>query len=163
MNKVLTATLALVLMIGLSDYTAAQPAPQNPCGVGQMMGRGQMGSREQADHHGQTRQGKGMMGPMGRGMHGHMGSGMPMMEMMGSGMGMAGGMMKSPEIMGTMMSIHGEVVSLMGRIVQKYGAKMGQMTPELQQKIRKETMEAMGEILSKHGAALKEKAKTGGK
>jgi len=78
-------------------------------------------------------------------------------------MGMMGPMMNSPEIMGTMMSIHGEVMSLMGQMMQKYGRAMETMTPELQQQMRKEMLERMADILTKQGAALKERAKAPGK
>ena len=47
-------------------------------------------------------------------MWGHMGPGM--MGHMRSGMGMKG-MMGSPEIMGSMMSIRGEMMSLMGHVI----------------------------------------------
>ncbi len=77
--------------------------------------------------------------------------------------GMMGPMMRSPQIMGTMMSIHGEIISLMGEMMQKYVGAMGKMSPELRQKMQQEMMERMGEILTRHGTALKEKAKAGGK
>ena len=51
----------------------------------------------------------------------------------------------------------------MGRMMQQYGATMGQMTPELQQQMQKQMLEQMGEILTKHGAALKQKAEAAGK
>lgn len=65
----------------------------------------------------------------GRGQH-MMGQRQGMM-----GPGTMGPMMGSPEIMGTMMSNHGEIMSLMGEMMQKYGGAMGQMTPELRQKM----------------------------
>ena len=55
-----------------------------------------------------------------------------------------------------MTSIRGEMMILMGQMMQKYG---GQMTPELWQKNQQEMLERMGEIPTKHGAALREKAK----
>ena len=151
MRKALIATLALTLVLGLALSSSAQQAPP---GGGQMPGQGQ------------RRMGPpGPMGPgggmMGSGMMGEMG-GEGMMGM-GRGMGMMGSMMGSPEIMGTMMSIHGEVQTLMGQMMQKYGRAMETMTPELQQQMQKDMMERMGDILTKHGAALKERAKAAGK
>jgi len=58
-----------------------------------------------------------------------------------------------------MMSIRGEMMGLMGQMIQKYGSAMWQMTPEVQQKMNKEMLQGMGEILTKHGAALKGRAK----
>ena len=141
---------ALIFLFGFAGTISAQQAP--PAG-------GPMGERQRQ---------MGPPGPMGPG-GGMMGSGM-MGEMggegmmgMGRGMGMMGSMMGSPELMGTMMSIHGEVQTLMGQMMQKYGRAMETMTPELQQQMQKEMMERMGEILTKHGAALKERAKASGK
>lgn len=88
--------------------------------------------------------GQGQMGPMG-------------------GQGMMGPMMGSPEIMGTMMSIHGEMMSLMGEMMQNYGGAMGQMTPELRQKMHQEMMKRMGDILTKHGRTLQQRAKAAGR
>ncbi len=79
------------------------------------------------------------------------------------GQGMMGPMMGSPQMMGTMMSMRGEMMSLMGEMMQKYGGAMGQMTPELRQKMHQDMMGRMGEILIKHGRALKERAKAAGK
>jgi len=61
------------------------------------------------------------------------------------------------------MSIHAEVMSLMGQMMEKYGSAVGQVSPELQQKMQKEMLERMGEVLTKHGVALKEKAKAAAK
>ena len=84
---------------------------------------------------------------------------MGMMGQMGQGMGRMGPIMGSPEIMGAMMSIHAEVMSLMGQMMQRYGNALWQIAPELQQKMNKDMLEWIGEILTKHGAALKERAK----
>lgn len=136
MRKGLMTALALILVLGLAGYTVAQRGPQP------MMGHGQMGPMS-----GHGMMGEGMMG-MGRGMG------------MGSGTGMMGPMMGSPEIMGTMMSIHGEIMTLMGEMMREHGpAMMGEMTPELRQQM----LERMGNILTKHGGALKERAKAAGK
>ena len=62
-----------------------------------------------------------------------------------------------------MMSVHGEIQSLMGQMMQKYGRALESMTPELQQQMQKEMMERMGDILTKHGTTLKERAKAAGK
>ncbi len=78
-------------------------------------------------------------------------------------MGQMGPIMGSPEIMGAMMSIHAEIMSGMGQMMQKYGNAMGQASPENQQKMQKEMMERMGEILTKYGTSLKERAKAVGK
>jgi hypothetical protein len=78
---------------------------------------------------------------------------------MGPGMGMMGGMMGSPEIMGTMMAIHGDIMGLTGQMMQKYGTAYGEMTPDKWQEMRKYILERMGDVLAKHGAALKAKAK----
>ena len=151
MRKGLMASLALTLVLGFVGYTLAQQAPpQRQMGPSPGMG-GPMGPGTQ-----------GQMGPgmgMGPGMMGQMGG----QGMMGEGMGMMGPMMNSPEIMGTMMSIHGEIQTLMGQMMQKYGRAMETMTPELHQQMQKEMMERMGDILTKQGAALKERAKAGGK
>lgn len=150
MRKGLIATLAVLLVLGLVLGISAEQAPsggsqqmgpQGPMGPGMGMGPGMMGQMG----------GQEMMGP-GMGMMG-----------MGRGMGMMGPMIGSPEIMGTMMSIHGEVMSLMGQMMQKYGRAMETMTPELQQQVQKEMLERMGDILAKHGTALRERAKAGGK
>jgi len=137
MRKGLIATLAMTLVLAFVGYTVAQQGP----GRGRhMMEQGQMGGQQ--------------MGPMsGQGMMG------PGMGMMGGGMGMMG----SPQMMGTMMSMRGEMMSLMGEMMQKYGGAMGQMTPELRQKMHQDMMGRMGEILIKHGRALKERAKAAGK
>ncbi|MFQ5814260.1 MAG: hypothetical protein ACE5I2_13875, partial [Anaerolineae bacterium] len=60
-------------------------------------------------------------------------------------------------------SIHGDIMSLNGKMMQKYGRAMGQMTPELRLQMQQEMLERMGEILTKHGTALKERAKAAGK
>jgi hypothetical protein len=138
MRKGLITILVVALVFGVAGYTLAQQAPP---GGRQGMGPGQMGP------------GMGMQGPMGPGMMGQM----------GPGMGMMGPMMGSPEVMGTMMSIHGEIMTLMGDMMQKYGGTMGQMTPELRQKMQQEMMVRMGDILTKHGTTLKERAKAAGK
>jgi len=155
MRKGLMASLALTLVLGFVGYTLAQQAPpQRQMGPQGQMGpgpgmQGQMGPG--------MGMGPGMMGQMGG--QGMMGEGMGM----GRGMGMMGPMMNSPEIMGTMMSIHGEIQTLMGQMMQKYGRAMETMTPELQQQMQKEMMERMGDILTKQGAGLKERAKAAGK
>ena len=77
------------------------------------------------------------------------------------GPGMMGPMMRIPEVMGTMMSIHGEVMTLMGEMMQKYGIE--QMTPERRQQMKWEILEQMGEIFTRRGKAMKERAKAGGK
>lgn len=135
MRKGLIISLALILLVGFGGYTLAQYGSQNPYTGRHMMGQGQTGNSWM----------------MGQGMWGHMGGGHGMM----GGMGMIG----APEIMGTMMSIHGEVMSVMGQIMQKHGKSMWQMTPELQEQVRKEMLEQIGDILTKYGASLKEKAK----
>lgn len=84
----------------------------------------------------------------------HMGPGTGMM-----GPSMMGPMMGSPEVMGTMMSIHGEIMSLMGEMMQKYGRAADQMTPELRDQMQREVIGRMGDILTRHGTALKERAK----
>lgn len=48
-------------------------------------------------------------------------------------------------------------------MMQKYGRAMAQMTPGLQQQMRREMLGRMGEILTKHGTVLKERAKAAGK
>ena len=101
--------------------------------------------------------GPGMMGPgMGMMGPGMMGSGWGM----GPGMGMMGPMMHSimgsPQMMGLMMSMHGDMMALMGRMIQRYG---GEQSPEAQQKMRTEMLQEMGDILIKHGNRLKETAK----
>jgi hypothetical protein len=147
MRKGLVATMALTLVLGFVGYTVAQQVSKNPPG-GRLMVAGEPMGR----HH---------MGHMGD--HGRMGPGMGMMGPMGGGMGMMGPMMGSPEIMGTMMSIHGDIMSLTGEMMQKYGATMGQMTPELRRQMQQQMMEQMGEILTKHGNVLKQRAKAAGK
>src|SRR3989304_10154901 len=102
MRKGLIASLALALVLGFVGYTLAQQAPPQR----QMAPQGQMGPGPGMQGPGMG-MGPGMMGQMGG--QGMMGEGMEM----GRGMGMMGPMMNSPEIMGTMMSIHGEVMSLM--------------------------------------------------
>jgi len=148
MRKGQIVIVVLMLWLGLAGYISAQQAPP---GGGHKTGQGQ--------HQ------MGPQGPMGPGMMGQTG-GQGMMGM-GPGMGMMGQMMGpmmgSPEVMGTMMSIHGEIQTLMGQMMQKYGRAMETMTPELQQQMQKEMMERMGDILTKQGAALKERAKAGGK
>lgn len=89
--------------------------------------------------------GQPMMGQGQRGGPGAMGPGMGMMGQMGQGMGMMGQGM-------------GMVEQGMGQMMQKYGNAIGQASPELQQKMRKELMERMGEILTQHGASLKKRA-----
>jgi len=110
------------------------------------MGPGMMGS------------GWGMMGP------GMMGPGMGMGGGFGPGMGMMGPMMHSimgsPQMMGLMMSMHGDMMALMGRMIQRYG---GEQSPEVQQKMRTEMLQEMGDIFVKHGNRLKENAKTSGR
>ena len=61
------------------------------------------------------------------------------------------------------MSIRGEMMSLMGLMMRRYGNVMWQMTPEVQQQMQKEMMERMGAILTKYGTSLKERAKAGSK
>jgi len=129
MQKTVFGALVMILLLGLTGYALAQHGSDHGP---QMMRQGQMGSSS------------GMWGP------GMMGQGM-----MGPGMGMMG----SPEIMGSMMSIRGEMMNLMGQMMQRYENALGQIAPELQQKMNKEMLEWMGEILTKHGAALKERAK----
>ena len=147
MRKGLIATMGLILVLGFVGYTVAHQVSKNP-----REGRLMIAGEPMGRHH---------MGPMGG--QGMMGPGMGMMGPMGRGMGMLGPMMGSPEIMGTMMSIHGDIMSLTGEMMQKYGATMGQMTPELRQQMHREMLEQMGEILTKHGNALKQRAKTAGK
>jgi len=172
MQKTVFGALVLILLLGLTGYSLAQRGS----GHGpQMMRQGQMGPQ------GQQEPGVGMVGPMGPGMGGwgQMGPGMwgpgmmgqgmigPGMGMMGSGMmGMMGpgmGMMGSPEILGFMMSIRGEIMSLIGQMMQRYGIAIWQMTPEIQQKMNREMLVGLGYILTKHGAALKERAEAVGK
>jgi len=141
MQKGMFLILVLILLLGFAGYSVAQRMPQNPCGGQPMMGQGQRG-------------GPGAMGP-GMGMMGQMGQGMGMGE---QGMGQMGPVIGSPEIMGAMMSVHAEIMSTMGQMMQKYGNAIGQASPELQQKMRKELMERMGEILTQHGASLKKRA-----
>ena len=136
MKKMMIAAV-LFSLLALVGYTLSTQAGQ----AEQPMGQGAM------EH--------GMMEKMGPGM-GMMGGqgGMGMM-----GRGMMGQMMMSPEIMGTMMAIHGDVMSMMGQMMQKHGSQMEQMTPEM----HSEMMDRMGQILTKHGAALRDRAKTMGK
>jgi hypothetical protein len=107
----------------------------------------------------------GMMG------HGMMGQGMGMMggEMMrpgmtGQGIGMMnpmmGAVMRSPQMVGLMMSLHGEMMALMGRMIQRYG---DEQSPETQQKMRAEMLQEMGDILVKHGTRMKDTAETSGR
>lgn len=134
MRTGLIAAVALVLILSfMGDTGAHHSSHQKPPRGPHMMGEGYMG-------------GPGMMGP---GMKGPMGG------------GMMGPMMRIPEVMGTMMSIHGEVMTLMGEMIQKYGVE--QMTPEHRQRMKREVLERMGEILSRRGRALKESAKAVGK
>jgi hypothetical protein len=102
--------------------------------------------------------GPGMMGP------GMMGPGMGMAGGFGPGMGMMGPMMHSimgsPQMMGFMMSMHGDMMAVMGRMIQRYG---GDESPEVQQKMRTEMLQEMGDILVKHGNRLKESAKSSGR
>ena len=96
--------------------------------------------------------GPGMLGP-GLGRAGGFGPGMGMMgPMMHSIMG-------SPQMMGLMMSMHGDMMAVMGRMIQHYG---GEQSPEVQQKMRTEMLQEMGDILVKHGNRLKESAKSSG-
>ena len=148
MQKGMFLILVLILLLGFAGYSVAQRMPQNPCGGQPMMGQGQRGGP------GAMGPGMGMMGQMGQGM-GMMGQGMGMVE---QGMGQMGPVIGSPEIMGAMMSFHAEIMSTMGQMMQKYGNAIGQASPELQQKMRKELMERMGEILTQHGASLKKRA-----
>jgi len=159
MQKGIIAALVVILLVGSYAYTQAQRGPD---GRG-MMGQGQMSRRwQQGPGMGMSDQTGGPWGHMspGAGMWGHMSPGM--MGHMRSGMGMKG-MMGSPEIMGSMMSIRGGMMSLMGQMMQRYGNALWQITPELQQKMNKEILKGMGEILTKHGAALKERAEAVGK
>ena len=102
--------------------------------------------------------GYGMMGP------GMMGPGMGMGGGFGPGMGTMGPMMHSimgsPQMMGLMMSMHGDMMAVMGRMIQRYG---GDESPEAQQKMRAEMLQEMGDILVKHGNRLKESAKSSGR
>jgi hypothetical protein len=78
-------------------------------------------------------------------------------------MGMMGPMMSSvmgsPQMMGLMMSMHGDMMALIGQMMQRYGTEQ---SPEAQQKMRREMLQEMGDILVKHGNRLKETAKSGG-
>ncbi len=145
-KNILAVALFSVVLIG--GYMVVSAVAQG----GQPVGQGQM-------EHGNMEK----MGP-GMGMMGEQGD---MGMMMGPGMGMMGrgmmGQMMSPELMGTMMAIHGDMMSMMGQMMQKYGSQMEQMTPDLQQKMRGEMMDRMGQILTKHGAALRDRAKAMGK
>ena len=124
--------------------------PGGGYGPGYGMGPGMMG---QAWGGGYGMMGPGMMGP-GMGMGGGFGRGMGMMgPMMFSIMG-------SPQMMGLMMSMHGDMMSLMGEMIQRYGAEPG---PEARQKMQQEMLQQMGEIFVKHGNRLKETAKTSGR
>jgi ClpP class serine protease len=78
-------------------------------------------------------------------------------------MGQMGPIMGSPEIMGTMMSIHAEIMGVMGQMMQEHGDALGEANPELRQQMQNEMMQRMGEILVEQGTALKEKAKASSK
>jgi hypothetical protein len=145
MRKGLIAVLAAALVLGVAWQTTAQQAPP---GGHQGISPGQRQMNPQGP-------GPGMMGQMGG--QGMMGEGMGM----GRGMGMMGPMMGSPEMMGTMMAIHGEIMTLMGQMMQKYGRAMETMTPELQQQMNREVLDRVGDILTRHGTALKDRAKAG--
>jgi hypothetical protein len=167
-NKVIV-TVLVALLLGFGGYILVQAQG------GPMMGQGQRTPQGQAGpgpgmwgQWGQMGPGAwghmgpgGMWGPMGSGPWGHMGPGG--WSHMGPGIGMMGGMIDSPEIMGTMMAIRGDIMSLMGQMMQKYGNAYGEMTPDQWREMQKDTLERMGDILAKHGAALKAKAKEVGK
>ena len=68
---------------------------------------------------------------MGQGQMGGPAAMDPGMGMMEQGMGQMGPVIRSPEIMGAMMSIHAEIMSTIGQMMQKNGNAMGQASPEL--------------------------------
>ena len=63
-------------------------------------------------------------------------------------------------MMGFMMSMHGDMMAAMGRVIQRNG---GDESPEVQQKMRTEMLQEMGDILVKHGNRMKESAKSSGR
>lgn len=179
-KKGMTLTTVLFLVLGVGAYVFAQQMRGGPGPGRHMMEQGQTQPRTEQEAEewwehmgpwmGPGMMGWGMMGPGGHGM-GPWGMGPGMMMggpgmmgfgrggFMGPGMGMMGGMMRSPELMGTMMAIHGDTMSLMGRMVEKYGSTTGPLTAEAQSQMRRDLMENMGDILIKHGTALKNRAK----
>ncbi len=117
---------------------------------------------------GTPRQGEFEMGgqQMGQGWQGYPGMGMGgpsgpwMWSPTGPGMGMMGSLMGSPQMTGMMMSLRGDMMTLTGQMVQRYG---GDRSRDAWQKMHKEMVEQMGEIMIKHGNLLKESAKTLGR
>lgn len=140
MKKGIIAIIALTLLLGIGGYTLANEEHHKSKDDDQITKQEQM-----SKHKGELKGGYGMMGMMDKGM----------MSMMGHVTG-------SNEMMGTMMSMHGEMMSHMGKMMQKHGKDMGNITPELQKQMRKEMFEKMGDIMIQHGKALKEKASVSG-
>lgn len=165
-------SLAIVLALAVGGYAIAQQMRPGPYLGPQMMAQGGSGAETQVPPGpgmwgpgGWGPMGYGMMGPgmMGPGGWGHMGHGFGMMGPGMMGGGMWGSVLGSPEIMGTMLSLRGEMMSLMGRVLQKYGAAMWQMTPDVRRAVQREVLEGMGEILARQGSALKKSAAAIGK
>lgn len=155
-------SFAIVLALALGGYAIAQQMRPGPYPGPQMMAQGGAGAQTQVPR-APGMWGPGGWGPMGYGMMGpggwgYMGHGYGMM-----GGGMWGSMLGSPEIMGTMLSLRGEMMSLMGRVLQRYGAAMWQMTPDVQRAVQRELLEGMGDILARQGSALKKSAAALGK
>ena len=134
MRKGLIVILSVIFLVGLGIYTFANEEHHKGNDNDQITKQDQM-----SKHKGEL---KGRHGMMGQGM-------MNMMEHMTG----------SNEMMGTMMSMHGEMMSHMGKMMQKHGKDMGNMTPELQKQMRKEMFEKRGDVMIQHGKALNEKAK----
>jgi len=89
---------------------------------------------------------------------GMMGGGMMGRGMMGGGMmRMMGPVMQNPEIMGTLMMMHGETLAAVGEISRRYEKMGGGGAPEMRDKMNRELMIRIGEILTKYGQILKEK------
>ena len=111
-----------------------------------MMDRGKTGGTwPSAGPHMWTMMDPQMMGQWGQGM--------------GHGMGMMGGMMSSPKLRGAMLSMQGEMMTLMGSLTQKYAPSSSPWTAENQEDFQKELFDDVGKILSKYGAQLQQEAK----
>lgn len=92
--------------------------------------------------------------------HGMMGHGMMGMMRTGPTTGMMGQAMASPEIMGTLMMMHGETVVAIGEIGKRYEGMPGR--GETRERMHREMMARIGEILLKYGQLLKERGQKGG-
>jgi len=162
MKRILVIGVTLLLVGGGLGAGLAQP-PQEPAGsmMGGCPGCPQPEARQPEAPAGPM-MGPGMMGPgmMGPGMMGMMGMGHAMM-------GPLQPMMRDPEIMGTLMMMHGEAISSLGEITRKYEKMAGpeetpQAAKEMKEKMRREVMGRIGEVLLKYGQVLKEKAQKAG-